>query len=129
MLKRLLILPLSLLFSVSLPILAESQADTSMSRTVLLENSVAMPEHFNSKVTRVVFPPAFKTPAHTHDGPGPRYVVKGALKVIEGNKTAIYKAGDVFWETGELMSVENLSNAPAELILFEMLPVKSVNSH
>ncbi|MBZ4201946.1 MAG: cupin domain-containing protein [Methylovulum sp.] len=129
MLNRLFVLPLSLLFSVSLPTLAENQAQPSINRTVLLENSVTMPEYFNSKVTRVVFPPAFTTPEHTHDGPGPRYVVKGELKVIEGNKSTIYKAGEVFWETGALMSVENLSNTPAELILFEMLPVKSVNSH
>ena len=102
-----------------------AQEKPTLNRTLLLENKVELPSNnVNAKVIRVTFPPAFKTPWHTHEGPGPRYVVKGKLKVIEGGKTNIYAVGDVFWESGNLMSVENMGEAPAELIIFELAPVK-----
>jgi quercetin dioxygenase-like cupin family protein len=97
----------------------------TLGRTVLLENKVELPsKNINAKTTRVTFPPAFKTPEHTHEGPGPRYVTKGKLKVNEGGKTRIYSAGDVFWESGELMTVENIGKGPAELIIFELAPAE-----
>jgi quercetin dioxygenase-like cupin family protein len=96
--------------------------NTALKRTVLLENKADLTsKHVTAKTIRVIFPPAFKTPLHTHEGPGPRYVVKGKLKVIEGGKTAIYNAGDVFWESGEVMSVENLTGQPAEMIIVELV--------
>lgn len=97
----------------------------ALGRTVLLENKVELPsKNIHAKTTRITFPPAFKTPEHTHEGPGPRYIVKGKLKVIEDGKTQIYSAGDVFWESGQLMSVENVGKGPAELIIFELAPAE-----
>lgn len=97
--------------------------NTAFKRTVLLENKVELTsKRLTAKTIRVVFPPAFKTPLHTHEGPGPRYVIKGKLKVIEGGNTNIYQAGDVFWESGEVMSVENLTAQPAEMIIVELVP-------
>jgi len=96
-----------------------------MNRTVLLEKKLELSSpNINTKMIRVAFPPAFKTPWHTHEGPGPRYVVKGTLKVVEGGKTNTYSAGEVFWESGELMSVENVGDDSAELIIFELAPIK-----
>ena len=104
---------------------AESIAQGSMDRATLLDKTVELPsEQVNTKVMRVKFTPGFKTPWHTHEGPGPRYVVKGTLTVVENGKTNIFKAGDVFWETGSLMSVENTGSDPAELIIFELAPAK-----
>ena len=94
-------------------------------RKVLSAHKVELPSNqVNAKTIKVTFPPAFKTPEHVHEGPGPRYVVKGKLKVIEGDHVGVYSAGDTFWETGSLMSVENVGNGPAELIIFELAPVK-----
>ena len=102
-----------------------AQEKPTLNRTILLENKVELPSNnINAKVIRVTFPPAFKTPWHTHEGPGPRYVVKGKLKVVEGGKTNTYSVGDVFWESGNLMSVENIGEDSAELIIFELAPVK-----
>lgn len=102
-----------------------AQEKTGLNRTVLLEKKLELSSpNINTKMIRVAFPPAFKTPWHTHEGPGPRYVVKGTLKVVEGGKTNTYSAGDVFWETGELMSVENVGDDSAELIIFELAPIK-----
>jgi len=100
-----------------------AQDKPTLSRAVLLENKVELPSNnINAKIIRVTFPVAFKTPWHTHEGPGPRYVVKGQLKVVEGGKTNTYSVGDVFWESGALMSVENIGDASAELIIFELAP-------
>ncbi|MGZ4954804.1 MAG: cupin domain-containing protein [Methylobacter sp.] len=102
-----------------------AQEKTGLNRTVLLEKKLELSSpNINTKMIRVAFPPAFKTPWHTHEGPGPRYVIKGTLKVVEGGKANTYSAGEVFWETGELMSVENVGDDAAELIIFELAPAK-----
>ncbi|MGZ8919197.1 MAG: cupin domain-containing protein [Methylobacter sp.] len=102
-----------------------AQDKTTSNRSILLSNKVELPStSIDAKVIRVTFPPAFKTPWHSHEGPGPRYVVKGKLKVTEEGKTGTYSDGDVFWESGHLMSVENLGEEPAEIIIFELAPAK-----
>ena len=103
--------------------LVSAQNTTTLSKTLLLEQSVELTSSsINTKTIRVSFPVGFKTPWHTHEGPGPRYVVKGKLQVVEDGKTNTYSSGDVFWETGSLMSVENIGKDTAELIIFELTP-------
>lgn len=98
-------------------------AKPGLIRTTLMENPVELSsKNVNAKVIRVTFPPAFKTPWHTHEGPGPRYVVKGKLKVTEDGKVNTYSVGEVFWESGKLMAVENVGTETAELIIFELAP-------
>jgi quercetin dioxygenase-like cupin family protein len=112
---------LTILLLIGNPATALSQEKTGLNRTMLLEKKLKLPSpNLNAKVIRVSFPFGFKTPWHTHEGPGPRYVVKGMLKVIEHGKTTTYSAGEVFWETGELMAVENVGDDAAELIIFEL---------
>jgi len=107
---------------ISIPIVS-AQDKPTLNRTILLENKLELPSNnINAKIIRVTFPIAFKTPRHTHEGPGPRYVVKGKLKVNEGGNTNTYSIGDVFWESGDLMSVENIGEDSAELIIFELAP-------
>ena len=102
---------------------ARAKEAPEIKRTVLLQQKVTLPSpNINGKVIRVSFPQDVKTPRHTHEGPGPRYVVKGTLQVVEGDKTGIYSAGEVFWETGQSMTVENVGGEPAELIIFEIGP-------
>lgn len=92
-------------------------------RTTLLENPVDLPsKNINAKVIRVTFPPHYKTPWHTHEGPGPRYVVRGKFEVTDNGTVKTYSTGEVFWETGKLMAVENVGTKTAELIIFEMAP-------
>ncbi len=113
---------LPLLFLVVEAVSAQ-ESKPGLIRTTLFENQVQLPtNNVNAKVIRVTFPPAFKTPLHTHEGPGPRYVVKGKLKVTEDGKVNTYAIGDVFWESGKLMSVENVGKETAELIIFELAP-------
>jgi quercetin dioxygenase-like cupin family protein len=120
----LLLVTFTVLFFINVKIVSAQEKPT-LNRAVLLENKVELPSNnVNAKVMRVTFPPAFKTSWHTHEGPGPRYVVKGKLKVVEGGKTNTYSVGDVFWESGHLMSVENMGEDAAELIIFELAPAK-----
>ncbi len=113
----------AILFITSKTVSAEEKS--ALNKTVLLAHDVELPDkNINTKIIRVIFPVAFKTPWHTHQGPGPRYVIKGKLKVIEGGKTNTYSVGDVFWESGDLMSVENIGEDTAELIIFELASAK-----
>ena len=94
-------------------------------RQLLLKKKVTLPAStILANVIRVQFPKGFKTPAHTHEGPGPRYVVRGQLKVEDNGETKVFNAGEVFWETGDMMTVENVGLSEAEIIIFEMAPAK-----
>lgn len=107
-----------LLSSLVLPVMAE-QAPT---REVLLAKPVQLPSpSIFAKVIRVSFPAGVKTPVHTHEGPGPRYVLKGEITVEDHGVTATYKAGQVFWETGEPMVAGNRGKEEAVMIIFEMV--------
>ena len=110
-----------LIFFFAMRFASADAANSGLIRTILMENPVELAsKSVNAKVIRVTFPPAFKTPWHTHEGPGPRYVVKGKLKVTEDGKVNTYSVGEVFWESGKLMQVENVGKETAELIIFEM---------
>ncbi|MEN9680602.1 MAG: hypothetical protein RLZZ627_495 [Pseudomonadota bacterium] len=110
----------------SLPLLAsadESPATEPMSRQMLLKREIQTPPgSAETRVIRVTFPPGFKTPLHTHDGQGPRYILKGKLRVEDNGQTQVYGAGDVFWETGSAMTIENVSGSDAEMVIFEIAP-------
>lgn len=111
-----------LLSSLTLPALAEQAAPA---RDVLLAKPLQLPSpSIFAKVIRVSFPAGVKTPLHTHEGPGPRYVLKGEITVEDHGVTATYKAGQVFWETGEPMIAGNRGKEEAVMIIFEMSPNK-----
>ncbi len=86
------------------------------SRQALLKKDVDLPSpRIRANVVRVTFPAGSKVPTHTHPGPGPRYVIKGKLKVVDGGETKVYSAGDVFWETGHEMTVENVAGDESQM--------------
>lgn len=90
-------------------------------RQVLFEKALELSSNkLNAKVIRVAFPKGFKTPLHTHEGPGPRYVVKGKVRIEETGQINTYGPGEVFWETGQWMTAENVSDEEAVMIIFEL---------
>ncbi len=94
-------------------------------KQTLLEKSLELSSNkIDARVFRISLPKGFRTPQHVHDGPGPRYVVKGRVKIEEAGKTQEYGPGQVFWETGEVMTAENVSEGEAELVIFEVAPQK-----
>ena len=91
---------------------------------VLLERDVELPvSHINVKIQQVTFPVGFKTPEHTHDGPGPRYILQGDVEVIEAGETNTFHTGDIFWETGVPMTSENVGDEEAKILIVELLPI------
>ena len=113
----------------SAPLHAEEAAGAQPSpmppKQTLLEQPVDLnTTKIQASVFRLTLPRGFKTPQHVHDGPGPRYVVKGRVKIEEAGQTAEYGPGQVFWETGGVMTAENISEGEAELIIFEVSPRK-----
>jgi len=101
----------------------EALVSEPMSRQMLMKREIQTPPgSAETRVIRVTFPAGFKTPLHTHDGQGPRYVLKGKLRVEDHGQTQVYGAGDVFWETGSEMTIQNISGSDAEMVIFEIAP-------
>jgi quercetin dioxygenase-like cupin family protein len=61
---------------------------------------------------------------HHHTGPGIRVVTAGEFTLVQDGKTTIKKAGDTFYEAGDVsIAVQNKGKVPAVLLNFEILPV------
>jgi len=91
------------------------------SRQELFSKSITLPSNnIKTDVIRVVFSPGYKSPLHTHEGPGPRYVVSGEVRVEDGSQGHVYKTGEVFWETGAAMTIENVGTSKAEIVIFQL---------
>lgn len=111
-------------------IVFEAQAENApestnkFSRQSLFKKRTTLPSNtVDTNVIHVKFPKGYKTPVHTHEGPGPRYVIKGKLSVEDNGETNVYGPGKVFWETGAAMTVENIGATEAEILIFELAPV------
>jgi quercetin dioxygenase-like cupin family protein len=78
---------------------------------------------FKLRATEVIFAPGGYLGVHHHVGPGIRYVLSGEVAFTEGGQTTIYKAGDYFFETGNLAhTAENRTNLPLRILFVEILP-------
>ena len=90
-------------------------------RQIMLEKPMELPANkLNARVSKVVLPRGYKTPLHTHDGPGPRYVVRGKVKIDEGGQVREYGPGQVYLETGQWVSAENVGDGEAEVLMIEL---------
>ncbi|MBX9829622.1 MAG: cupin domain-containing protein [Xanthobacteraceae bacterium] len=78
---------------------------------------------YKMRATEVTFAPGAFLGAHHHVGPGIRFVLSGELAFTEGGYTTIYRAGDYFFETGNLAhTAENKTAQPLRVLFFEILP-------
>jgi quercetin dioxygenase-like cupin family protein len=78
---------------------------------------------FKMRATEVTFAPGAHLGVHHHVGPGVRYVLSGELTFTEGGKVTIYRAGDYFFETGNLAhTADNKTDLPLRLLFVELLP-------
>jgi quercetin dioxygenase-like cupin family protein len=94
-----------------------------LSRQRLLTRALPpLPAGGEARVIRVKFPSGYKTALHTHEGPGPRYVLRGRLRVEDSGLTRVYGPGDVFWETGAAMTIQSIGGDDAEMVIFEVAP-------
>jgi len=79
---------------------------------------------YKLRVTETTVGPGGYTGDHHHVGPGIRVVTSGELTFVQSDKTTIYKAGDAFYESGDVThSGYNKGNVPLVFLNFELLPV------
>jgi quercetin dioxygenase-like cupin family protein len=78
---------------------------------------------FKLRGTELTFAPDGYVGIHHHVGPGIRYMLSGEIIVAEGGQETIYKAGDYFFETGNLAhTAQNKTNLPARVLIIEIVP-------
>lgn len=79
---------------------------------------------FKLRITELVIAPGGYVGDHNHLGPGIRQMTEGEMQYIMPDKTVVYRAGDYFFETGDISHrVLNSSTSPNKHLLFEILPV------
>jgi len=78
---------------------------------------------FKLRATEVTFAPDGYLGVHHHVGPGIRYVLSGEVTFTEGGQSTIYKAGEYFYETGNLAhTAQNKTGLPLRILFVEILP-------
>ena len=78
---------------------------------------------FKLRATEVSFAPDGFLGVHHHVGPGIRYVLSGEVTFTEGGNSTIYKAGEYFFETGNLAhTAQNKTTEPLRILFVELLP-------
>src|SRR5262245_11096503 len=78
---------------------------------------------YKLRATEVTFAPDGYLGEHHHAGPGIRYVISGEVTFTEGGQSTVYKAGEYFFESGNLPhTAQNKTNAPLRILFVEILP-------
>jgi quercetin dioxygenase-like cupin family protein len=84
---------------------------------------------FKLRVSEVILEPGAHLGAHHHAGPGTRYVVSGTLTFVQAGKATLYKAGDSFYESGNVVhTAHNKTSSPVRVMFFEILPADLAGS-
>ncbi|HET9815863.1 MAG TPA: cupin domain-containing protein [Xanthobacteraceae bacterium] len=108
---------------------AEEKVDArGITQTIKLEEVVYghltdLNGKFKLRATEVTFAPDAYLGAHHHIGPGIRYVLSGEVTFTEGGKATVYKAGDYFFESGNIVhTAQNKTKSPLVILFVEILP-------
>ena len=90
---------------------------------VIFGHLTELNDKYKMRASEVTFAPGGYLGVHHHVGPGIRYVLSGELTFTEGGRATVYKAGEYFFETGNLAhTAENKSNMPLRILFVEILP-------
>jgi quercetin dioxygenase-like cupin family protein len=116
-----------LLATAWVPALAQVESHGISAKLKIEEKVYGHLEELNGKyklrATEVSFAPGGKLGPHHHAGPGLRYVAAGEVTFVEGGKATVYKAGQYFYESGDIVHTgENRARKPLRIIFFEILP-------
>ena len=80
---------------------------------------------FKMRITEISIAAGGHVGDHNHVGPGIRQMTVGEMEYIMPQMTHTYKAGDYFFETGDISHrVINKSGVSNTHLLFEILPVE-----
>ena len=78
---------------------------------------------YKMRITEITIAPGGHVGEHNHVGPGIRQMTAGEMEYVLPDRTVIYRAGDHFFETGDVSHrVNNLTRVPNTHLLFEILP-------
>jgi quercetin dioxygenase-like cupin family protein len=125
------------MFFLSATLMAQANAGESLkvdtkgvTAKILYEAAISgghIPElkgRYKLRVTEIAIAPGGYVGAHNHLGPGIRQMTVGEMEYILPDKTVTYRAGDYFFETGDVSHrVINKTNEVCTHLLFEILPV------
>jgi quercetin dioxygenase-like cupin family protein len=79
---------------------------------------------YKMRITEITIAPGGHVGDHNHLGPGIRQMTVGAMEYILPDKTMIYRAGDFFFETGDVSHrVNNKTSEPNTHLPCGILPV------
>jgi quercetin dioxygenase-like cupin family protein len=79
---------------------------------------------FKLRATELTLAPGAFLGAHHHAGPGIRLVLSGELTFTQAGKATVYRTGDYFFESGNVVhTAQNKTNSPVRVAFFEILPV------
>ena len=79
---------------------------------------------YKMRLTEITIAPGGHVGDHNHLGPGIRQMTVGEMEYILPDKAMIYRAGDFFFETGDVSHrVNNKTREPNTHLLFAILPV------
>lgn len=80
---------------------------------------------FKLRVTEVTFEPGGHLGEHHHAGPGIRFVALGELTFTQAGKVTTYRAGDYFFESGNVVhTAQNKTKSPVRVVFVEILPME-----
>ena len=80
---------------------------------------------FKFRVTEVTIAPGGHLGVHHHAGPGIRVVMSGEVTFAQAGKAIVYKTGDYFYESGNVVhTAHNKTKAPVRIGFIEVLPVQ-----
>ena len=83
----------------------------------------ALNSKYKLVATETTFEPGGSVSDHHHVAPGIRFVVSGELMLVGEGKTRTYKAGEYFYESGDVTTAAyNKTTSPVRVIVFEILP-------
>ena len=84
---------------------------------------------YKLRVSETTYLPAGYIGNHHHAGPGIRCLLSGELTYVQPDRTTTYKAGECFFESGEIShTARNLTATPVVLWNFELLPADLVGA-
>jgi len=78
---------------------------------------------YKFRVSEVTYQPGGYVGDHHHAGPGVRVIMAGEFTYVKGNETTVYKAGDAFFEPGDVTHrAYNRGNTILKVMNIEILP-------
>ncbi len=78
---------------------------------------------YKFRVSEVTYQPGGYVGDHNHAGPGVRVIMAGEFTYVKGDKTTVYKAGDAFFEPGDMTHrAYNRGNTILKVMNIEILP-------